>query len=428
MSETKAKGKTRRALLVGGGALALAGLSGLALRPAEGGGGGHDAYFGRLSEALRRAGIAHPVMVVDRQRLDANIKAVRDSLSASGVPLRVVAKSLPSPRLLETVLSGMASDRLMLFSAAMLSQVQPLHADADILLGKPLPVEEFAGFADAAGADAATRVQWLVDTPERLSAYVETARARDLPLRVNLEIDVGLHRGGFADPAALAGILKGALAAGGASISGLMGYDPHVPKMPTGAEGAHERAQATYAAFIAALGEAGVADTSRLTLNTAGSPTFRRHARGTVANEVAVGSAFIKPGDFDQYGLDDLAPAAFIATPVLKATERMALPGVEFASGVLHWWDRNSRQGFFVHGGHWLAQPVSPAGLQYNGLYGRSSNQELLTGSAKLALAPGDHVFLRPDQSEAVFLQFGDLAVFDGEAISERWPTLPVSA
>lgn len=428
MSESKGRGRSRRAVLVGGGALALAGIGALALRPAERGNGGHDAYFARLSEALRRAGIAHPVLVIDRQRLDANIRAVRESLAGPGLPLRVVAKSLPSPRLLETVMSGMATDRLMLFSAAMLRQVQPLHPEADILLGKPLPVEEFARFADEAGAEAAARVQWLIDTPERLDAYAQAARARGLPLRANIEIDVGLHRGGFADPAALTAALGSVLPAGGVTVSGLMGYDPHVPKMPTGVEGAHRRAQAAYAGFIAALGAAGVAEPSRLTLNTAGSPTFRRHARGTVANEVAVGSAFVKPGDFDQDDLDDLQPAAFIATPVLKATAEMALPGVEFASGVLHWWDRNSRQGFFIHGGHWLARPVSPEGLQYSGLYGRSSNQELLTGSANVALGPGDHVFLRPDQSEAVFLQFGDLLVFDGETIGERWPALPVSA
>lgn len=428
MSEGRKTGRSRRAVLAAGGALALAGLGAMALRPAERGGGGHDAYFSALSDALRRAGIAHPVLVVDRQRLDANIEAVRASLAGSGLPLRVVAKSLPSPRLLDAVLSGMATDRLMLFSAAMLRQVQPLHPDADILLGKPLPVEEFARFADEAGAEAAARIQWLVDTPERLDAYAQAARARSLPLRANIEIDVGLHRGGFADPGALVAALGRTLPAGGVSVSGLMGYDPHVPKMPTGADGAHQRAQAAYADFIAALGAAGVAEPSRLTLNTAGSPTFRRHAQGTVANEVAVGSAFVMPGDFDQYGLDDLVPAAFIATPVLKATREMALPGVEFASGVLHWWDRNSRQGFFIHGGHWLAQPVSPQGLQYNGLYGRSSNQELLTASAAVELRPGDYAFLRPDQSEAVFLQFGDLVVFDGEAIGERWPVLPVSA
>jgi D-serine deaminase-like pyridoxal phosphate-dependent protein len=37
-------------------------------------------------------------------------------------------------------------------------------------------------------------------------------------------------------------------------------------------------------------------------------------------------------------------------------------------------------------------------------------------------------VFLRPDQSEALFLQFGDIAVYDGGEIAAMWPTLPISA
>jgi D-serine deaminase-like pyridoxal phosphate-dependent protein len=61
-------------------------------------------------------------------------------------------------------------------------------------------------------------------------------------------------------------------------------------------------------------------------------------------------------------------------------------------------------------------------------LFGRSSNQELLTGGADVALKPDDTVFFRPTQSEAVFLQFGAIAVFDGERIAEMWPTFPVSA
>jgi D-serine deaminase-like pyridoxal phosphate-dependent protein len=147
-----------------------------------------------------------------------------------------------------------------------------------------------------------------------------------------------------------------------------------------------------------------------------------------VANEVSVGSAFVKPGDFELDDLGDLLPAAFIATPVIKASPDQALPGVEALSGALHWWDRNSQRGFFIHGGHWLAKPASPPGLQYSKLFGRSSNQELLTGSKLIDLKPDDHVFLHPDQSEALLLQFGDLAVYEDGQVAETWPTLPVSA
>lgn len=411
----------RRSVMLGGGALLLAGIGGAMLRPEERG-AMHSPYFAGLAAALRRAGLMKPVLVVDRQRLAANVAAIRASVDKARLPLRVVAKSLPSPKLLDAVLKGMGTQRLMVFSADMLLQLLPQRAGADYLMGKPLPVSEFARVIDAAGVEAAGRIQWLIDTPERLAQYGEVARARGLTWRASLEIDVGLHRGGFSDPQGLAAA-AGQAVGQGASVSGLMGYDPHVAKMPS-PDKAYAAAQNAYVAMLGALG----GDRSALILNSAGSPTFRRHCAGTHANEVSVGSAFVKPGDFDLGDLDDLQPAAFIATPVIKASADQALPGVEALSGALHWWDRNTQRGFFIHGGHWLAKPLSPDGLQYSRLFGRSSNQELLTGSNRIDLKPDDTVFLRPDQSEALFLQFGDLAVYDGGEIAERWPTLPVSA
>ena len=43
-------------------------------------------------------------------------------------------------------------------------------------------------------------------------------------------------------------------------------------------------------------------------------------------------------------------------------------------------------------------------------------------------LAEDDFVFLRPTESEGVFLQFGDIAVYDGAEIADWWPTFPVHA
>ncbi|MCC6926453.1 alanine racemase [Novosphingobium sp.] len=413
----------RRTMIAGGGALALAGIGTMLARPAERG-GMHEAYFAGLSAALKRAGLMRPTLVIDRGRLAANVAAVRKSVDGAKLPLRVVAKSLPLPRLLDAIMTGMGSQRLMVFSADMLLQLFALHPEADYLMGKPLPVSEFVRVAELDGP-AAARVQWLIDTPERLAQYAAAAQARGIALRVNFEIDVGLHRGGFADPQALAATVRQAQAAK-VEVAGLMGYEPHVPKMPS-PDKAHAAAQAAYTAAIEVLKGAGL-DPATLTLNSAGSPTFRRHCQGTAANEVSVGSAFVKPGDFDLDDLADLLPASFIATPVIKASADQALPGVEALSGAMHWWDRNTQRGFFIHGGHWLAKPVSPPGLQYSKLFGRSSNQELLTGSKLVQLRPDDHVFLRPDQSEALFLQFGEIAVYDGHGIAELWPTLPISA
>ncbi len=49
-------------------------------------------YFGALQSALLEAGIYQPSLVLDLDRLDANIAHVRAKLAA---PLRIVDKSLP---------------------------------------------------------------------------------------------------------------------------------------------------------------------------------------------------------------------------------------------------------------------------------------------------------------------------------------------
>ena len=52
----------------------------------------------------------------------------------------------------------------------------------------------------------------------------------------------------------------------------------------------------------------------------------------------------------------------------------------------------------------------------------------MLTGGHNLAIEPDEFVFFRPHQSEAVFLQFGDIAVFEAGRITQRWPVFAASA
>ena len=75
-----------------------------------------------------------------------------------------------------------------------------------------------------------------------------------------------------------------------------------------------------------------------------------------------------------------------------------------------------------------MARPLSPRGLVNNPLYGRSSNQEMLNGPAHTALEVDDYIFLRPVQSEAVMLQFGDLFVVRGDRYVGRWPVFAQGA
>jgi D-serine deaminase-like pyridoxal phosphate-dependent protein len=418
---------TRRRMVLGGAAIAAAATV-FALRKGDHG-GRHNAYFLALSRALREAGIAKPVLVIDRARLHANMQALRKTLAGSKLATRIVVKSLPARGLIEEIALGLGADLFMVFNGPMVLDMARLRPTSDMLLGKPLPAVEVGAVCDqlAAQGFSGLRPQWLVDTPQRIREYAQIARSRAQVMRVNAEIDVGLHRGGFQSAEDLAAALDLIKQSPDLEFSGLMGYDPHVPKMPSPGR-AFDAVIRRYRESVEVVRAKIGPDTSKLTFNTAGSPTYTLHARDPLATELAVGSAFVKPRDFDTQTLTEHIPAAFIATPVIKSVGETRIPGLESLSGLLRFFDANSARAFFIHGGHWLAAPESPPGLEFNALYGRSSNQEILTGSSSVLLKPDDFVFFRPNQSEAVFLQFADLLVYEDGNIVDRWPTFPVSA
>lgn len=390
-------------------------------------------YFSGLNKALHKAGLAEPVLLIDRPRLDANIKQLTTMLPRD-MGFRIVAKSLPCGPLLTHIATRAKTDRLMSFNAAMAQQMLQLMPKADQLMGKPLPVAAIAALLGALPATkakaAARQIQFLVDTPKRLDEMEKLARKMKLTLRVNLEIDVGLHRGGMDAGADLDCALTKLAASKHLRLTGFMGYEPHLTKLPNlagwrkraraGAVTVYEQARQKLAAHYSD------AQISKMTFNTAGSPTFGLYPQVAHANEISAGSALVKPSDFDLPILKDFQAAAFIATPALKVSKGVRMPAMEYAAALLG--KPKSGTTVFIHGGYWMAEPVYPPKLKTSTLFGRSSNQEMLLGPPRLNLAVDDFVFLRPTQSEAVFLQFPKIAVYDGKRIVDIWQPLPVSA
>ena len=397
------------------------------LRPRDDG-GGYDPYFRALNETLKRQGPARPVLVLDLDRLDRNIAVLRESIRAPKY-FRVVDKSLPSIPLLRYVFEHAETNRVMSFHEPFLAQVAEQLAGSQILLGKPMPVRSAEQFyADVKSSfDPTRQLQWLVDTPERLDEYLALAEKLQRRMRINVEIDVGLHRGGVQDDATLERMLA-TIAAHPERLefAGFMGYDPHVAKVPAWARSRAsliQEVRTTYRRYVDYVRtHYPQLWNDRVTLNGAGSPTYRLYEDDTLVNDLSVGSALVKPTDFDLDTLTPHVPALFIATPVLKAGSGARLPGLDWLSRLLDWWNPNLARTFFVYGGYWMAHPVAPEGLHNNALFGRSSNQEMLNGSARVALGVDDYVFLRPTQSEAVMLQFGDILVTRGATIVDHWP------
>ncbi|MFN3712302.1 MAG: DSD1 family PLP-dependent enzyme [Alcanivoracaceae bacterium] len=418
----------RRQFLIGA---AAAGVAAWWLKPGDRG-APHDPYFYALQQRLRQERLGRPLLVIDRDRLARNCARLVDELPANKA-LRLVAKSLPGLALIREIMALTGTRRLMTFHQPFMNTLAAAEPDCDLLLGKPMPVNAAAQFYQqldrGAGFVPERQVQWLIDSEARLTQYLDLARSLNERLRISIEIDVGLHRGGLQKVVELDALLTLVRQHPDyLEFAGFMGYDAHVGKMPgfiESTETSYRKANAIYQGFIdRARDQHGDLFHDQLVFNGAGSPTFRLHGNESPLNEVSVGSCLVKPTDFDLPLLDDFEPTAFIATPILKVLDGLALPGPLPLGALWQSWDPNRRRTLFIYGGKWMAKPVSPAGLSENTLYGTSSNQMMLNGSPSQKLQVDDWIFLRPTQSEAVLLQFGDMLALGADHPAAWWAPL----
>jgi len=161
-----------------------------------------------------------------------------------------------------------------------------------------------------------------------------------------------------------------------------------------------------------------------LTFNAGGSPSYPLNDQEKTSSEISTGTALLKPTHYDIETLTKHVPAAFIATPVIKAVGPIDVPALDGKSKIFSWWDVNQRALYYIYGGFWRADYESPKGLQFNELLGVSANQENVSGSPATGLKVNDQVFLRPQIVEGVLLQFGDLVAMRGGKIVDYWPPL----
>lgn len=411
-----------------------------------------SALFETMNATLKAHGPLSPRAVIELDGLNANIDRVRGRLGDHHA-LRIVTKSLPSFELLRHISERARTRRFMEFHGPFLPLLLEAFPqdDTDVLFGKPVPVSTFEPALKKARPALQARffknVQWLVDSPETLREYLAFARRSGglrggHPLRVNFEIDVGLHRGGFPTPEAMAAALRELKAAGSlARFSGFMGYDGHLTYVPSflgfgskmrAIKSQHRKLVARYAAFIEAARQEApelfAPDAAPLTFNGGGSRTYVLYGPEEKAlNDIALGSAFLQPADFDDVTLTDHEPALFVAAPVLKKIRHAGIPflGV-WASKLWALWDPNREWGFFIYGGGWADEAFYPRGLSTNPLYAQFPNrnflpnQGLMNGSSQVPLSVGDFMFFRPVESDNLF-DFEEVTVTQGGRRPQIW-------
>lgn len=395
----------------------------------------YDAYFEALNRELRSGPCSHPVLVLDLDLLDANIDTVMSYIGSPG-RYRIVTKSLPSLKLIDYISKKSGTRKLMVFHQPFMNLMAEKLPQSEMLLGKPMPVGALRAFYRNLNGDGSfdpsQQIQWLVDSEARLQQYYDFACEKRLRLSINIELDVGLHRGGLGETGELEKMLSIIRENPDyLEFTGFMGYEAHIAKAPpvlSSQKKALEKALETYAIFVE-YGRTHYPDlfNKELTLNSAGSTTYQLYRDIAMINDISAGSGLVKPTDFDVPNLEDHVPALFIATPVLKKSSGLRIPYLEFLSSFWGLVNPNWSVTHFIYGGYWKAKHHQPPGMRRNIIYGSSSNQEIATSSPGTELSVDDFVFLRPTQSESVMLQFGDILVLRGGRIVDQWPVFSSS-
>ncbi|KZZ40665.1 hypothetical protein A3758_08040 [Oleiphilus sp. HI0118] len=389
-----------------------------------------------LSKLLAEAGISQPTLVIDQAALNRNIAQLKQILN-EGFVHRLVVKSLPCMQLIDHISAQTQSEtqRFMCFHAPFIQQIASRYALSDILLGKPLPAAAFEQLLvwfmqqpKSKSAPKLSQVQWLIDSHARLEQYQAIAKKHHASLRINLEINIGLHRGGFSLNAEFEDTITLLEKSNNLRFAGLMGYEAHAAKIPSilgGLKGALDASWHSYEAFKERVEHLSVPGTC---FNSGGSTTFTEYTAKAPCNELSVGSALLKPCDFDLPHLTQFESAVFIATPLLKRVDRISVPGPAALSSLL----RKAKQlplcSGYIYGGNWLAEPCYPSSAKLVPIFGRSSNQELYAFDDNCAIQADDLMLFRPKQSESVLLQFGDVAVLNHGQIDTWWPALTQGA
>ena len=398
----------------------------------------YPAYFAKLNTALKEKRGGESAVIIDLDRLDSNIHIVRSRLGGQ-YKLRLVTKSLPSLELLRYMMGKSNTNRLMVFSEPYIGEIlDTFNADSvDLLLGKPLPAEALPRLSVHKGWNT---INWLVDTKARLNEYLAFARKDSTHLKLSLEIDVGLHRGGFENNKEFADALDIIKQNSQyIELTGFMGYDGHVPYVPfyinkeNAIKSAFDDVQKAYVGFVDELKKHYDAKViSTMTFNSGGSHTYFRYPgyKGTPVNEIAMGSGFLAPQQFEDVIELGHQPALFLTSPVIKKIESSKLPHAEKLTALVYCWDPNLKISYFLLGGGWPGEPVGPAGLKKNYLWDENDlgytnllpNQSIIGSSDENDLHVGDFVFYHAWEGDGM-LSFKKVVLYRQSGIVGEWDT-----
>ena len=378
----------------------------LILRPKDKG-APYSPYFQAIRNAIGVG--SQPRAFVDLDVFALNAKQVLSD--SAGKDLRLVSKSFSSIALLQKAMELGKTNKILLFGTEIASLLLTrLGSGFQGLYGHPIATSAIEQIISTQ-PQAAAQIIFLVDSTIQLGELIVLAEKYNTPLQIALDIDVGLHRGGFDE---VGDIEKAAdmIATNPTFLlfRGFLGYEGQVTVVPTTflQELVFKSAMSTFKekvdVFFARQASLKVPG---LLMSAGGSISaymFNKFGIDYV-NEISVGSAFTLPSNFDALASRGYQSALFFSSPVIRM-RRGKIPFLESLTYVLSWYNVNWKNMFCSMDGKIYNNPISPAGLSYYPLMdasdGFSGRQKLVASSDSTHLQLGDSVFFRAEEAGLV--------------------------
>jgi len=362
-----------------------------------------------IGEPGSRHRLQTPALVLDRPALERNIAAMAAFAAARSLDLRPHAKTHKSARIAGLQMAAGAVGQCVVT----VGEAEALAAGG---IGRILITSPVVGAAKidrlmALNAEIEELIV-VVDQPDQAALLARAAGAAGRPLKVLVDLDMGTHRTGAADPAAALVLGHQIAAANSLDLVGLQAYAGHLQHVADFAERRHDLAApaAAAAGLRDSLAAAGLAPQI---VTGGGTGTHRIDAAQGTFTELQAGSYIFLDVQYDAVALDEaeprpFEPALFVATSVVSAN----WPGLATTDGGLKRFATDGPAPRIVRG--------APPGATYR--FSGDEHGEIAYAPDRGRLRVGDVVECLTPHCDPTVNLYDHYHVVEGDRLVDIWP------